>query len=175
MGLCYEHCPPGTLPSDDGTVCRTDPCLHYTPDRHCKSCVSPHLLHGYTCIESCPAATYPAELQCLDCMQGCDLCFSLSYCNLCQPAYFWHDGICLQECPTATYALAPSTTPAMAPHCMDCPLSCLACTGQTCSLCADGYYLSPNSQCLPYCMQGFFLIEGHCQTCSPGCTACTSA
>lgn len=162
---CLKSCPVGTYSNLTDHVCyMCDPsCLNCSfNSSYCYKCDSSigYIWFNFTCIQTCPALYFlDTNNNCSTCSPYCQECFNLANnCSICTlngafMAYL-SGSTCLTTCPTGTYS---STNGGLVNLCIDCDLSCLACTASPspCSSCAPHYYLYENS-CSSSCPNGYF-------------------
>jgi hypothetical protein len=108
---------------------------------------------------ACMTGYYMTSLACDSCNLGCQTCTSLTNCSSCFTGYYLNGTVCFgctQPCSNCSNSTACISCPPayflMTGQCFSCgDYNCISCTlastGNNCTSCASGYYVTSNAIC----------------------------
>lgn len=171
-------CPAGTYPVGSAMVCSNclTQCATCTSLAVCLSCVVPYYLYNSECITNCPLGYYAQPLLCTACQTPCLTCTSPTICQSCLSLSYFN-STCYSTCPQGYYSSVSSATllNTTVKECIKCVSPCVNCLSSTsCMSCETGLKLH-NYQCLSFCPQFYYDLNGICYACSLPCKTCNAS
>ncbi|CAL1139241.1 unnamed protein product [Cladocopium goreaui] len=187
-GSCESSCPAGhyNYNKNGAGTCKPCPatCQTCSDWNTCDVCVpGAYLSPNRSCSVVCDDGYYKNDSAkpetggvCAKCDDSCSKCISRDVCSECQKKMYLSqlDNMCGPSCADGFYKQG---TAEIGNTCEECPDSCSRCTSSTqCSRCKDGYFLTPNATCAPFCPEGYYANSTlkRCQSCPKSCGTCTA-
>ncbi|CAO1381843.1 unnamed protein product [Diamesa hyperborea] len=177
LAVCLQTCPDGYYENYDNKTCV--PCeancasCQDRPD-YCTSCDHHLVMHEHKCYAACPKNTYETEdFNCANCHSSCASCngSSESQCILCRSNRFSYEGKCLNTCPDGFFSDKKRK------ECMQCPVGCATCSGDTCLTCKTDWMKNKKDKCVTNgssnCDESEYFDNGRCHPCHSTCETCT--